>query len=268
MKAIINADDFCMREGVTNAIADAFDRRLITQTTAMVNMPYFSESIQIASNRGFFDRIGLHLNLTFGMPLTGKVRKCRRICNSDGSFSGEFHRSFMSRLYLSQEEKMALAEEIEAQMSRFVSAGLSLMHLDSHHHVHTDWSVLGVVLPLAQKFGFKTIRLSRNAGSGLTTIKQLNKAIINARIKQMFASSAYFTDVVGCKMISKIKSSDVVEIMAHPTYWQNGDFSHYVASGDMYDWHTPVCTLEALLKETKGDMELITYKDLLKYDGR
>lgn len=264
MKVIINADDFGLREGVTNAIADAFERRLITQTTAMVNMPHFNESVKIARDRGFFDKVGLHLNLTFGMPLTEKIRNCRRVCNSDGSFSGEFHRSVVGRLLFSNEEKVAVSEEIEAQMRRFVSTGFTLMHLDSHHHVHSDWGVLRIMLPLARIYGFKTIRLSRNAGTGLTPLKKMYKTIVNDQIKRSFVSTDYFTDVVGFKRISDaIPAGAATEIMTHPTYWQNGDFSRYVPYGDMYDWHTTIDIVESLLAQTAG-VELMTFGDLLK----
>ena len=228
-------------------------------------MPYFAASVEIARDRGFFDRIGLHLNLTFGTPLTEGIKKCRRICDCNGSFNGAFHTSALGRLLLTKAERLAITEEVGAQMDKFVSYGFPLMHLDSHHHSHTDFSIVQIVLPLARKYGFQTIRLSRNVGQGLTMCKRLYKALVNHIMCKGFLHADCFGDASGLDSVAdRIPDNTVFEIMTHPTYWQNNDFSKYVAVGDMYDWHTPINVLEAIFHRHSDRIKKITYADLLE----
>ena len=46
-------------------------------------------------------------------------------------------------------------------------AGLAASHLDSHHHVHTEPGIAGVVIALAREQGVQRVRLARNCGTGI-----------------------------------------------------------------------------------------------------
>ena len=71
---IVNADDFGSSIEANEGIAVSFQQQLIDRTTLMVNMPSASEAVKLASELGFTDRIGLHLNLTEGVPLTESIK--------------------------------------------------------------------------------------------------------------------------------------------------------------------------------------------------
>ena len=75
MNAIVNADDFGLNQSVNRAIAESFRNGLCLNTTLIVNMPYADEAVEIAYKEGFSDRVGLHLNLTEGVPLTEPIRE-------------------------------------------------------------------------------------------------------------------------------------------------------------------------------------------------
>ena len=70
MALIVNADDFGLNEIENRAIAEAFEKGLIDRTTLLVNMPFAEDAMRLASEKGFADRVGLHVNLTSGRPLT------------------------------------------------------------------------------------------------------------------------------------------------------------------------------------------------------
>ena len=53
----------------------------------MVNMPYADEAVARAKNAGYGDKVGLHLNLTEGEPLTDSIKKYKSICDEFGSFT-------------------------------------------------------------------------------------------------------------------------------------------------------------------------------------
>lgn len=69
MALVVNGDDFGMDEGVNRAITQAFEEGRIDRTTLMANMPGAQDAMKIAKERGFIDRVGIHINLTSGVPL-------------------------------------------------------------------------------------------------------------------------------------------------------------------------------------------------------
>ena len=71
-KLIINADDFGLNTSVNHAIIESFEKGLINSTTLMANMPGFEEAIELAHKNNIIDKIGIHLCLTEGEPITKK----------------------------------------------------------------------------------------------------------------------------------------------------------------------------------------------------
>ena len=80
---IINGDDFGMNRRCSTAIAAAFDKGLITDTTMMANGDCFEYAVALAREKGFFDRIGIHFNLTEGTPLTKGITELRTEARPD-----------------------------------------------------------------------------------------------------------------------------------------------------------------------------------------
>ena len=80
---ILNADDFGYSRSVNRAIADCFARGLINRTTIMVNMPFAEEAAQLAREGGFFDCVGLHINLTEGKALSAECA-ASELCDENG----------------------------------------------------------------------------------------------------------------------------------------------------------------------------------------
>ena len=265
MRVIINADDFALRESVSLAICECFRRRLITQTTVMVNMPFFQQAVELAKRQGIFDRIGLHLNLTFGFPLTDDIKRSRLFCDPEGRFSARFHLSRFYRLWLPQFERMAVAKEIKAQMSRYVETGFPLMHLDSHHHSHTDIAITKIVIPLAEHFGFKTVRLSRNLAIG-SFLKRLYKKVVNRRFRRSALKTGdYFAGGVsdtGRVQLTEMPDATCMEVMSHPRYEMiNGEY--VVADDNLYDFKTPISVLEdQVARMRQAGIEFITFGEL------
>jgi len=258
IKLIVNADDFGWDENRTKAIVEAYRRGIVTTTTIMANMPWFDQAVDMAKSVGLFPHIGLHLCLTEGMPLTDSIRRSRLFCREDGSFHGRFHVSPFRRLVLPAFERQSVAEEAEAQMSRYVEAGLPMMHLDSHHHSHTDLSIARVVMPLAHKFGFHTVRLSRNLGPGLTPLKKFYKVFINRQLcRQMSPNADFFCafhDLASCWR--NLPDGVCVEIMAHPLY-RDAESGELSMDGEFMDFRSPIKEMADFWIVHENDMRLI-----------
>lgn len=259
IKLVINADDYGFAENQTEAILESFRRGIISSTTVMVTMPDFTRSIVRAKEEGVFDKIGLHLNLTQGYPLTEPIRACAHFCGQDGAFNKVFHNSKWCRFVLSSQEKEAVAIEAEAQMKAYLEAGFPLLHLDSHHHSHTDPSMAKVVLPIARRLGFRSVRLSRNiprAGFGLA--KRWYKKLFNNYAQGLgFTCAHYFGSVTDFEhAASQLPRDAIVELMTHPSFQKDGRFD---LSGDLMDMRLPMNSVKEVLARNSGRFNLVPY---------
>src|SRR5580692_7283502 len=133
IEIIINADDFGYSAPVNEAIVKSFRQLLINSTSLMANMPGFEDAInQLRTNPFLSNRVGLHLNLTEGDPLSEEIKKCPRFCDATGGFA---YKRRHPLFFLTATEQKAVYEEMKAQIEKMVSAGIYPTHLDSHHHV-------------------------------------------------------------------------------------------------------------------------------------
>ena len=223
---IINADDFGYSESVNKAISDCFERGLINRTTIMVNMPCAEAAAATAKEKGFFDKVGLHINLTEGKALSAKC-SASPLCDENGYFKGTFHIPFKSRLYLPKAVRRAIFAEVEAQINKYIEMGFTLMHADSHNYTHSYLSVYSEVGKLLKKYNFKSTRISRNVSpEDFSFLFKLYKDIFNRLIRNLktgdghiIRTEKYFgsvQDFNGCKDKSTVKNS--LELMTHPDY--------------------------------------------------
>ena len=75
MQIIINADDFGLSKDVNEAIDICIKKDYIQRTTLMVNMPQTLEAVKLAKDGGYLNKVGLHINLIEGIPLTPDIKK-------------------------------------------------------------------------------------------------------------------------------------------------------------------------------------------------
>lgn len=242
MKYIFNADDFGRTETVNEAIVEGFKNGCLDRTTIMVNMPCFEEAVQLSERYGFKDKVGLHINLTAGTPLTEKIKKCANFC-TNGKFNGLIFKNKRLQLFISKKEKLAVKEELEAQTKKYLSAGFTLKHADSHGHIHTFPSLLSLIITLLQQLNFCSLRLSLNVG--IKGFKLLYKYFINLNIKRLNRNDSdgvcYFCTFRDVKLQSNalISPKGATEIMLHPNIFEGdmqiGQGMHY---SDIIEWKT------------------------------
>jgi hypothetical protein len=211
-RIIVNADDFGMSRSVNEAIVSAIDHGLATRASIMANMPGFVDACRLVRRRGWTDRIGVHLNLSEGWPLSDPIRRCRRFCDDFGRF-----RPWRRTLCLTREERRAVEVEFGAQVQACIDQGLRPTHLDSHHHYHTEWPIGAVAIRIARDYGIREVRMSRNCGPGLGWLKRLYKAAFNARLRlHGLAAVEYFGGLDD--LPSVLERPAAVEVMVHPRF--------------------------------------------------
>ena len=126
MSLFINGDDFGMSKSCTLAIAEAIEKELIDGTTMMANGEYFDEAAALAASLGFAGKIGVHLNLTEGAPLTEEIKTVSAFVAG-----GRFHKEYLKKpCPLTEREQAAVFIELAAQIKRIRQAGINVIRAD------------------------------------------------------------------------------------------------------------------------------------------
>lgn len=238
-KLLINADDFGLSEKVNTAIDFCIRNNLIQRATLMVNMPETLKAVELTKKNNYFNKIGLHINLIEGIPLTLNIKKTS-FCNENGEFNKKFFKKLKNRFFLNKNERKVVEEEIEEQIKKFIELGFKPSHIDSHQHSHINISIFFILLKLAKKYNFTSIRLARNIPiKEIRGLKKLYKNFINRKIvnfnnkiykdntDQFFGSKLDYEKEKG---INNLKYENaIIEMMIHPTI-ENGviidNFTH------------------------------------------
>ncbi len=221
---IINSDDFGLDERLNLAIVKSFAAGLCSSTTLMANMPGFEEACSLAHEHRLRDHVGLHIVLNEGFPLTDPIKKTARFCDPDGRLALQ---SWPPVFVLGVSESRSLAEEMRAQIARSRTNGIPLSHIDSHHHLHNLWPILGVVIAVARSEHVPYIRLARNCGVGISLRKRVYKAIVNRKLRGAGLSrTKYFgslEDYIFLKeTMGSMEAGASFEIMIHPLVHKDG----------------------------------------------
>ncbi len=233
MALIINADDLGMNESVNSAICEAFSGGHIDRTTLLVNMPDSENGMKMATQNSFADKVGLHLNLTSGRPLTEGIAKDPVMCNEAGEYTADFARNLKTRFFLPRATRANVEAELRAQFDRYRQLGGTLWHIDSHHHVHTDPSIWQILRKVIRDYPVTSVRLGRNMYRGGNPLMRIYKVILNASIRRRCGiRSDYFGSATDYAAFTEKKpylaQKCGVEVMVHPVYDSEGKLSDVV----------------------------------------
>lgn len=231
-RIIVNADDYGLNERNSAAIAETFEKKLVTDTTMMATGEYFDDAVALAKERGFIDKIGIHLNLTEGVPLTEDIKRCPRFV-TDGRFNKKYDRTKQ----LTPDEKDAICLELSAQADKIQRAGITITHADSHHHIHTGIFIAPIAVKVCKEHGINKIRLHRNVGR-ISFIKRLVKDRYNKWLRdQGLVTTDFFAYVMD---IDGFNVPDNTEIMIHPDYDRDGHLIDRRGMEDGYPIGNPI----------------------------
>ena len=251
-RIIVNADDFGLTESCSRAIAEAFRQGLISSTTACANGAYIREAYRLALQNGFADRIGIHINLTEGAPLTEQIRNNPFFC-ANGKFHGHINR--LKKATKAQKEEVR--EEVLAQINKLREIGFDLTHADSHHHIHTDVFLEKTIAEVLLQSGIKKIRLHRNIGN-IAFYKKLVKNWYNRKLKrQGFLTTECMGSAEDWKVIPDSERNHFCEIMVHPDFDKQGRLIDRVD----YEDEIPVGADLKELAELFAGKEKISYRE-------
>lgn len=228
-KTIVNADDFGYDMTINKAILGSFRGSLISRTSLLVNMPGFEYAVQMTRTYPYLSgKVGLHLNLTEGYPLSTAIRSCPRFCDGSGQF---IYKRQKPLFFLSPKERKAVYQEMKAQIEKAIRAGIRPSHLDSHHHVHTEWAILKLLIRLSKEYDVSNIRMARNMGRQRRHLFMAYKSFFNNYLKHYpgIIVTDYFGDVDDFSLLMKERQpkNKSIEIMVHPTFNERQELVDY-----------------------------------------
>jgi hypothetical protein len=247
-KIVVNADDFGYSSLLNHSILKSFEMNLHSTTTLMCNMPGFEEACELAFENKITDRVGIHLNMTEGKPLTEKIKKYKKFVND----KGELYKSFKGYLY-SREEKEIIYEELQAQVNKFKSKHFLPTHIDSHHHFHLDIGASLIIKEIALKNKIPAVRISFTWGK-YSLKKRIHSKLVNISLALSgLAKTSRFCEIktVDKKLLSLNKP---IEVMVHPVLGEKDEIVNYV-NGE---------NLERLVEKHLPKRNFITYDFLNK----
>lgn len=140
---VVNADDFGFTRDVNEGIIEAHQRGILTATTLMANGNAFEDAVRLARANPSLDA-GAHLVLTGG----------RSVARPDT----ELPFGVAQLLAAIATRRIAIYEELAAQLQRILDSGVKLTHLDTHKHTHLAPPVLDAVARIAEEFGIRWVR--------------------------------------------------------------------------------------------------------------
>ncbi|MBP2100033.1 chitin disaccharide deacetylase [Enterococcus rivorum] len=256
MKLIVNADDFGFSKGQNYGIIDSFKDGIVTATTLMNNMPDTMHAYELAKANPDLD-LGVHLALDVGRPISS-IELVPSLVDEDGLFKkNPLADKLNSPLNLRE-----VYTEWKAQIDLMIDNDIQPTHIDSHHHIHMDPSLIETYLKLAKEYDlairFHPKELPKE------TIPLLNKMITDFRRADLFSSEFYLENVaVDFFYKLPLRTDKTVEIMCHPAYLDQTILTRSSYALERSIELEVLQSSEAKLILAENKVELINFKQLI-----
>ena len=250
---IVNADDLGHDSATNAGIFWAFEQGLISSASLMANMPGFEEASKEIKARELVNRIGVHLNLIEGRPLTKSILSCDRFCTPDGMFHGKLRNKWFQMTSL---EVDAVWEELTGQVGACRRLLGEPMHMNSHCHFHYSWSIGRLVAKLAKSEKIMAVRININFRNSRVS-RRLIRYAYNLRLYLAGLARVHYL-MTGAEIGPKIEGlTGIAEVMVHPKM---------VADNRVIDAEMGV-ELSSVL-DLLRPIKLISYKDCFSHSGK
>jgi chitin disaccharide deacetylase len=153
---ILTADDFGLDVAVNEAVERAHTQGILTCASLMVGAPATLDAIDRARRLPRLG-VGLHLTLVDGVPTLPR-EQVSTLIGDDGHFPADPLRQGI-RIFCSPAARLQAAAEIRAQLDAYRATGLTLDHVNGHHHFHLHPIVQRVLVRVAPEYDIRAIRV-------------------------------------------------------------------------------------------------------------
>lgn len=275
-KIIIQGDDWGYSEESNSGIEHAYEYGILTETSVLVNLLDINKKIEYRDrikrlqNKSGLNKpklgIGIHLNVTYGKPLSPKWPYSEFTRPHKGTGKPEEWIGSAWQKYFLQFTSGQVEEEYRRQIELGLEIFGDIDHLDSHHFSAAYKPLKNVYESLAKEYKLAvrpTAPLSEKPVYGgdfivnQNDIEKIKK--VGIKIADRYCLKLFFNEKNPIKSflqeIEKIKSSKTAEIMFHPAKGQKAD------SWRVKDLN--LLTSKSVLDYfSNKNIQLITYKEL------
>ena len=229
IRVIINADDLGKSPEVNSAIDAFLTKGLISSSTILANSDCWCEVKEIVKKHPEAS-FGVHLNMTEGRALTNSpiLHKYGIVDNTNC-----FTKVIKGTRNFSVELQEAIYHEWSEQIRKIsITEGISISHIDGHHHVHAIVGLSDVLIRLIQNFNIPAVRSAYRKPVGYffsQRCRLFNPFVWKGYLKMMSwrkkimkeaAMVDYFdyyeTACDDLKRGMRFPDNSVVELMCHP----------------------------------------------------
>lgn len=272
-RLIVNADDYNTDPERSRGIIEAAKNGILTSASVLTNMDGLDNALR-ELEQVLGPRIGVHLNLTRGKPLSPGVQS---LTGPQGDFlpKGSAWRKALCRGYNLDE----IRREWSAQIEAFCRRGLKPDHLDGNNHLHIFPGCAKICAELALRYNIRRVRLPLEplpapGLCGRAGLKRLFLALLAVRARSLFRAYGLcmpermfgiaFPDTGDPgSMLRFLKTlpPGVSELMCHPGYSASGVQSFSCAARER-ELHALTCpsVRETIISER---IRLISFSDLI-----
>ncbi len=154
---VIAADDFGRSPAVNHAVAEAHDNGILTSASLMAGGDAFDDALVIAGERKNLS-VGLHVTLCDGRAVSPSSL-IPDLADGDGNFEKDPVKAWLK--YSARSLRSQIETEVKAQFERLEKAGISISHVDGHHHLHMHPVLFRIICREAARRGVGWIRIPR-----------------------------------------------------------------------------------------------------------
>ena len=154
MRLIINADDFGVSTNVNREIIRLMSEKKISSTSLISNAPSIEGALEFASSSLEKGSFGLHLNFTEFLAHSKKISLNLKYCDNDGILRSTNTIPGSLSIF----DYKSILEEWTSQYEAVLKRGVSISHIDSHHHFHTRPHSFLALKMFAAQTGIRWIR--------------------------------------------------------------------------------------------------------------
>lgn len=242
-KIIINADDCGISKHVDSCIEEAIKQGLISSTTILANMDDFDGAVKLYKTYHDHISFGWHINLDEGASLTRS-----QVLLDKGIFIERDNQIYLNgsafgRSFFNKEVRQAIKTELRSQWEKLSDNGIIISHVDGHHFIHTQPSMIQIMPSLFKELGINRCRHVSNYGhSGLSGLaRSLWASYYKSRGMRMPDTFSSLADYYNDRFLPQGRT---IELMCHPGH-QNKKYQEEFAllrTIDFKEWEACLCT--------------------------
>ena len=177
MRALVaTADDVGLQDGLTLGALRAHDRGIVTAVSVVANGVALEPALERLRDRPGLDA-GVHLTLVGERPLSPPAA-VPSLLGRDGAFLPDV-RGFARRYLLGGIATPEVEAELRRQIERLLAGGITLVHANSHQHLHVLPRIFEVVLRLAAEYRIPFVRIPREPAAIRFSKRSLEIAVLN-----------------------------------------------------------------------------------------